>query len=594
MIRSFWLSVVLFACTFVSAAAADAGAFGRYRVLPAEPDGGEPFQVVDFTYGPRVDAGVAWQISIRGEEADQKPRMILRAITDRDPLADDAFPVAELPGGARPTISAKWTGARAGIDTDGPMQFLSYQLQIPSTGEVYDYRDVNTGKPRLPVWGDFQRFFLPHPAKGSRRDHGLPHTLHFLGHILTLREARAAGDWKPWDQVTRLDLDPELLIGTSRSFKDTEGKRLPQHPERQNYKYTPFLEEDYRVMIDAGINQYTVTPQQEPFVRGEPVFYLRGVADDMVGRYPADLYRSNYKGNVMFMDEPTCIMLGNKTINSTLKYFSDAAAIVTARVNARYLQPGRYGGLSLEHELRKQKITFGEMTLAYLDYPVWETVYPHAFYQLAGGTAGFVHEGRYQLGEFNEQMKASTGIDRPFTAEEMFKYYNAIMRGAARQFDKDWGMSIYGQADPAISPLAISTAYDMGARYIWFWTSDHDHHMPWPEQLELTRKLREHVKAHPRGTIRKAVTRDKAIVIPYGYFLVLESPGQRDQSWDLWWLREMDKDKQNASSRRYRRLMTNAFNEIIKALDAGEDFDIAVDDGREIRGYRKVMKVSDE
>lgn len=132
----------------------------------------------------------------------------------------------------------------------------------------------------------------------------------------------------------------------------------------------------------------------------------------------------------------------------------------------------------------------------------------------------------------------------------------------------------------------------MGARYLWYWTSDHDHHLPWLEQLDLTRLIKEHARRKPRPSIRgPRPTLDKVIVIPYGYFLVLESPLGRKHDWDLWWVRDLDRAGQNAASRRYRQLMRNAFAEIHKALDAGEDFDITVDDGRTIGGYRKVVRI---
>ena len=75
----------------------------------------------------------------------------------------------------------------------------------------------------------------------------------------------------------------------------------------------------------------------------------------------------------------------------------------------------------------------------------------------------------------------------------------------------------------------------MGARYVWFWTSDHDHHVPWVEQLALARHLHEHAQTHPRPSLYGPPPQiDTAIVIPNGFFLSLEN---------LWWVRVMDKDQ---------------------------------------------------
>jgi hypothetical protein len=72
----------------------------------------------------------------------------------------------------------------------------------------------------------------------------------------------------------------------------------------------------------------------------------------------------------------------------------------------------------------------------------------------------------------------------------------------------------------------------------------------------------------------------------------MESPTNRRHHWDLWWIRELDPEKKNESSRRYRRLMQQAFTEVGRALDAGESFDFTVDDGAEITGYRRVVRLS--
>ena len=130
----------------------------------------------------------------------------------------------------------------------------------------------------------------------------------------------------------------------------------------------------------------------------------------------------------------------------------------------------------------------------------------------------------------------------------------------------------------------MTLAYDMGARYVWFWTSDHDHHVLWPEQLTLARRLRDHAAAHPRDSIAGPPQMlDTAIVIPQPYFLSLGN---------LWWVRELDPDGNNDAARRYHALMKNALTEIHHALDRHEDFDIVIDAGQPIVGYKKLIRVT--
>lgn len=537
------------------------GTHAHYAALTADWDGPAPFAAVDVVYGPREQVRgrecVWWQLEVR-KDADVKtePMFSLRVLSDADPVADRA----------------------------GPIMIERYILRIPSAGETLEYRDVHSGSALLPAWRDFSRHFIPSAGRGARRQGAVPETAAYLGHALTLQWTGNNVTWPAWDNVKRLDLDRELLVGTGRNFRDSELRRLPQTPQRQNYKYVPFTRDEYRVMIEAGINLYTVDAKQAEWARVEPVFYLRGMGGASPLAYPADLYRSNYLGPVMFMDEPAIIMVGDKNVHTTLRYFSDAANLLEQRIRARYRNPGSYSAFMLERDFQKAGVRFGDMRLEQCDYPAWETMYETAFYQLEAGLAGIVHEGRYQLGEFDAFM-AKWDKPRKHSPEQLLRYHYAFLRGAARAHDAHWGTSIYGQADPKISPLAVTLAYDMGARYVWFWTSDHDHHMPWPEQLELAKALKAHAAKTPRKSIYgKPAMLDTAIAIPWGYFL---EPG------NTWWIRALDKEGKNEYSQRFATLMRNAHAQIHGAMDRNEDYDITVDAGRPIEGYRKVIRVGD-
>ncbi len=76
--------------------------------------------------------------------------------------------------------------------------------------------------------------------------------------------------WQAWDDVKRLDLNREALVGTSRNFKGKEGQRLPAS-EKRDYTYTRFEKEDYGQMIEAGMNAFGVATEQEEWVRGDAV-----------------------------------------------------------------------------------------------------------------------------------------------------------------------------------------------------------------------------------------------------------------------------------------------------------------------------------
>ena len=223
----------------------------------------------------------------------------------------------------------------------------------------------------------------------------------------------------------------------------------------------------------------------------------------------------------MFMDEPTILMMGDQAINGMVRYFSDGVATLEKRVRTTYNSWDDDGRYCLERPNAGQRINTGDMRLDQYDFPSWETRYDTAWYQMAGGCNGIVHEGRYQLAEFDKRVTGFSHQDRKHTAEQLLKFHYAFLRGGTRPFGKYWGTSIYGQCDPAIAPKAVTLAYDMGARYIWYWTSDHDHHLPWVEQIELTRTLRKHAAEHPRPSIfGPKPTLDLAIAMPYGLVAV--------------------------------------------------------------------------
>ncbi|MCX8156099.1 MAG: hypothetical protein N3J91_06610 [Verrucomicrobiae bacterium] len=484
-----------------------------------------------------------------------------------------------------PLCVVRWLTADDPWPRSNQCVILRYQLRLPPTGECYEYVERFSGLALLPAWADFQRHFLPHAAPGSGRQSQLPESVELLGHVWTLHYSRTNAPWASWPDAKRLVLDRELLVGNSRPFKDKEGVRLPQSPQRQDYHYVPYTAADLREMIQAGFNLFTLMPGQVPWVRGEPVFYHCPADGPVPLQFPADLYRANYLGPVMFMDEPSILMVGDTNVHRTLRYFADAAALIEKRTRATYESAGPYGSWHLHHALEQAGINLGDLRVQQVDYPSWETLHETTFYQMRGGGAGLVHEGRYQLAEFDRAVQKFTGRPRAHTARELLEYHYAFLRGGTLPLGKHWGTAIYGQCDPQIASLALTLAYDRGARYLWFWSSDHEHHVPWPEQLALARHLRAHAQQHPRGSLwHRPPPARAAIVIPDGCFLSLEH---------LWWVRVLDRDGKNAASQRYQRLMRRALLAMQDCWDRGWTFDVVVDDGRAPRLYPRVIRVHD-
>jgi hypothetical protein len=537
-----------------------AGSRLHYLVFSGRCDLPPPFATVDLVYGPGQGGKNFrwWQLEVRGKtNSDAPPLFMIRALTSADPL----------------------------VEKQHPMEFARYQLRIPETGETYEYRDSNTGGALLPCWEGFERHFLPYPASHVGRNKGAAETCDFLGQLLSLAHITVQSDepWSAWDNVKRLDLNREILIGNDREFKDSEGHRLVL-TTTNDYTYVPLTEHDYRAAIEAGMNLFSVAANHETWVRSEPVFYLRDATGEPALRYPADLYRANYLGFVMFVDEPASLVLNRRELRLASRYPSDLSTLFEMWTRASYLSADSYGVWHLEASLRGQGVNLGDMRLTQSDFPTWDSYPESTYYEMKAGVAGIVEEGRFNVTNFDARVLAVTGLKWNCTPLQVLKFNYALMRGGTRPFGKFWGTAIYGQCEPAIAPLALTTAYDMGARYFWFWTSDHAHHVPWNEQMSLARTLKEYAAKKSRPSIyRPQPKRDAVIAIQDGYFLSLR---------DFQWGESKDMARREAGEK-YRRLLTRALTAVQQCFERGEDFDITINDGHRLEGYRRVIKIDD-
>jgi hypothetical protein len=114
----------------------------------------------------------------------------------------------------------------------------------------------------------------------------------------------------------------------------------------------------------------------------------------------------------------------------------------------------------------------------------------------------------------------------------------------------------------------------------------HGHHVPWPEQLALSRALKQHASEHPRPSIYAPKPKtDVVIAIPNGYFATYGKPSL---------LRCLDKAGKNEEPLKYQRLLGRLAKAVHECFARGQDFDITVDDGRPIKGYRRVVKLSEK
>jgi hypothetical protein len=384
-------------------------------------------------------------------------------------------------------------------------------------------------------------------------------------------------------RITKLVFRSDLIIGTSRNFRD-DGKG--RESRKANYNYVPFEKADYDEMIAAGVNYFTVKGKQADWVRRRAVFYdgySRGIA------FPEELYRPNFLGLQMFIDEPACRLAGKYPPGAPL---TEAVEMIHEHVRKK-TDTTYYRDL-----LARNGINLGSLKLTEPAIPIWETYVGTSYYQLEANPFGLVQECRWRIEPNSDSQQVlmlqrinkEFGVDIPITPKNLFLWFYTQMRGPARALNAKWGMSIYGQAEPHLRFASMKLAYNLGAEFIWFWTSDHDHHVPYVEQLALARQISEYAESHPRPNLdklRRVAT--TAIVVPYGYTL--------PTCWQLhtWGTHIYPLSRENGLGLTYREVLTPAVKEIARCLKndisydvvpAGKDFDPA--------GYEKVIWIRED
>jgi len=526
-----------------------------YRLVSVVERANPPVERVTLTVGPRERIGAKqyrwWDLHVQKS-------------------GERAFRVRILSEGVPMTSTQPWHG-----------RIVRYIVR-EADGPALEYVDAQTGQALLPEF-DFVDNFLPQPAAGAPRSGPFLVAGRYIGHALVLESIDRGTEWAELGPIKKLVLNPDLLVANSRSFRDTDNRRR----EDLAYTWKPLDRQDYEQMIRAGFNYFRIPGPEEKWMRTRPVFYEKSQLSKPASPYPEVFYRSNYRGAVMYMDEPA-IRLGAHY--DQIGRAPDPACLsnlLRLKALAVYESAGAYGSRRLQRELRRRGVNLGAMQLVERDIPIWETIYPSAFYQLEVCGSGIIHEGRYQLDAFNKQVARILGPGLRLDVEQMFLLHVAFLRGAARAFGKSWGISIYGQADPKISPKAITMAYDLGARYIWFWTSDGAHHVPFVEQLELARVLSEHARRHPRPPMEELLGRaEVAIVLPEGYMI---------QPHEMWHYPSFALRALNTEGIPYREVMAGALFEAVCCLKRVQAFDFVIASERipppEQRGYKRVIRI---
>ena len=473
-----------------------------------------------------------------------------------------------------------------------------YILQIGDDIPL-EFHDRFTGSPVLPGLGAWQYLF-PKSAGETARDNLFPQIVKYLGHTYRLTQISDSGGSDAPPDTQLLSLRPDVLIGPP---SNTRQKDETRRYDLSDYELVSLTEADYDEMIAAGINCVRVDTEQVEWVKNRNVFYW-GIDAATLG-YPECLYRSNYLGPAIFMDEPA-VCTRDHVLRPKLEADAAFRKAITPQLAFEafqdYFHTAKYDGAptrlckGLEAH---PDVDLGDMEFLQRNLYTWETIISSAVYQLSEGNtetpAAIVFEPPGRVGtmrtlpEMNMTYGCQIPIDNP---KNLASILYGFLRGAARQTDKGWGMSIYGQVHRADAFWLQTHAYDLGARHFHYWDSYQLACVPYSEILALSRNLSAHVESHPHRNLEELRTAAEIVILlPPGYNLGHVEMGRGN----LWGLGELNLERRNREGIKYRTVMHNFFTEIEKALRLGVAFDLLWDLAElKLSDYREVVWIRED
>lgn len=455
------------------------------------------------------------------------------------------------------------------LDAHDSVNVYRYLLQEGNERPI-EYLDRSSGEPIMPKYG-LRTNLIPIAAVDTSYVEGFFTKGKYLGLPLLLREV-GDGVAPTIEEPDIVTIDTDLFIGTHRHFRDVGRGEAGGAQEvvsllsdriwtGEDYEYVPYGADDIEELIDAGFNYFCINEQQEEWIRRKPVFYYsRGELD-----YPIALYRSNFRGVGGFVDEPA-MHLSGYLMQNIGKYLN-----VSAQDVARLMEQWSYeacfkGKYNLQRKIVEAGIPVGDMVLVDEDQFIYDTSYSSSCYQTKVTGKPVVLEARFWLRDIH-LLNVLYGTDIPCTRENLIRFYYAFLRGATRPFGSRWGIGVYGQMEVDFQVPSMQLAYDMGANYVFFWSSDRLHHMTYKEQVALARWLRTYSNTCQRKEPDQRAR--VAIALPYGYMLQLGP---------MWYCPAFHLERRNEAGSTYRDVLRSAVLQVEKCSRENVPYDIIIDE----------------
>ncbi|MFX0200525.1 MAG: hypothetical protein ACFFCW_30775 [Candidatus Hodarchaeota archaeon] len=462
-----------------------------------------------------------------------------------------------------------------------------------------EFRHQFSGEAVLPSLGAWTHLF-PRAADSGSSDEPFPRKMHFLGNVYLLERIEDSKKMIQPVNVKILKLLPDVLIGVPHNTRQKDETRLY---DDSDYELIRLTKNDYDEMIEAGMNCLRVDKEQADWIDHREVFYW-GIGGEQVN-YPECLYRSNYLGPILFLDEPA-VCTRDHVIRPRLRKDREFRKTITPQIVLgefhKYFRNVKYQGnpsALLRGLSARPDVNIGDMEFLQQNLYTWETMVSSALYQLGEGNgappSSMVFEPPGRLGtlrtlpEMNMAYRCQIPVDDP---KNLIGIIYGFLRGAARLTNKGWGTSIYGQVDRADSFWFLTHAYDLGARLFFFWDTHRLACVPYNECLALARNLRAHAESHPYRDLRKLKhAAEVAILLPPGYNLGHVYMGKGN----LWGLGELNLKRVNRKGVKYRTVMGNFFTEIERCIRMGVAYDLFWDiEGYKLTGYWEVVRIRED
>jgi hypothetical protein len=474
-----------------------------------------------------------------------------------------------------------------------------YILQEGASRAV-EFRDRVTQQAILPALGAwFDLIPRMDPDAGVGPKEGFASTVRYLGQRYRLAEVENGGIAAPPEDLRIIELLPDVLVGVASNTRQKDERR---RYDNSDYELVSLTREDYRQMLDAGMNCFKVDAGQLPWVQELDAFYWGLSGAELP--CPECLYRSTYLGPTLFLDEPAVgtrdyVLQPKLEKEPTFKKtISPQMAFEAFQVHFQHaLQEG--APQVLLNSLRSRTdVDLGTMEFKQENLFSWETMVSTAAYELSQDPkvpAAMVFEPPGRVGTLRTlpELDMTYGCQLPVDdPKNLTDIIYGFLRGAARLTSKSWGTSIYGAVDRADAFWFLTHAYDLGATRFFFWDNARSACVPYHECLELARDLQAHAANYPtRDLIKLNHGAEVAILLPPGYNLGHVHLGKGS----LWGLGELNLERMNRQGVKYRVVMSNFFSEIERCLRLGVAFDLLWDlpDSR-LTGYQEAIHVLED